>query len=60
MPAGTQRSFGAQLRVLREAAGFTQTLSMGLSAVLIFSYALGMLFSLKTHHEFFGSAGHNN
>jgi len=24
MPAGTQRSFGAQLKVLREAAGFTQ------------------------------------
>ena len=41
-----------------EAAEFTQTLSMGLAAVLIVSYALGMLFSLKTHHEFFGSAGH--
>src|SRR4051812_3415959 len=24
MPAGTQRSFGAQLKALREAAGFTQ------------------------------------
>src|SRR6476660_834661 len=30
-------------------ADFTQTLSLGLSALLIASYALGMLFSLKTH-----------
>ncbi len=39
-------------------AEFTQTLSIGLSVLLIVSYALGMLFSLKTHPEFFGSAEH--
>jgi Ca2+:H+ antiporter len=37
---------------------FTQTLSIGLSVLLIVSYALGMLFSLKTHREFFGSVEH--
>lgn len=37
---------------------FTQTLSLGLSALLIMSYAIGMLFSLKTHREFFGSSEH--
>src|SRR5262249_23031115 len=30
---------------------FSQMLSLGLSVLLIASYALGMLFSLKTHHE---------
>src|SRR6476661_3505535 len=39
-------------------AEFSQTLSLGLSLVLIGSYALGMLFSLKTHQELFGGAGH--
>jgi Ca2+:H+ antiporter len=39
-------------------AEFSQTLSLGLSALLIASYALGMLFSLRTHREFFGSAQH--
>jgi len=42
----------------RGAAEFSQTLSLGLSLVLIGSYALGMLFSLKTHRELFSSAGH--
>lgn len=37
---------------------FSQTLSLGLSALLVISYALGMLFSLKTHREFFGGAEH--
>jgi len=37
-------------------AGFTQELSLGLSALLIVTYGLGMLFSLKTHREFFASA----
>jgi Ca2+:H+ antiporter len=37
---------------------FTQTLSLGLSILLIVSYGLGLLFSLKTHREFFGSAEH--
>jgi Ca2+:H+ antiporter len=37
---------------------FTQQLSVGLSVLLIVAYALGMLFSLKTHSELFASAGH--
>lgn len=39
--------------------GFTQSLSLGLSILLIGAYALGMLFSLKTHREFFGSRAHH-
>ena len=39
-------------------ATFNQTLSLGLSALLIVSYGLGMLFSLRTHREFFGSKEH--
>ena len=35
---------------------FIRELSVGLSALLIVTYALGMFFSLKTHREFFGSA----
>ncbi len=34
-------------------------LSVGLSLLLILTYALGMLFSLKTHHELFASANHS-
>jgi Ca2+:H+ antiporter len=41
-----------------EHAKFTQTLSLGLSAMLIVTYGLGLLFSLKTHREFFSSAHH--
>lgn len=37
-------------------AAFTQKLSLGLSVLLIIAYALGMLFSLKTHPELFASA----
>lgn len=37
---------------------FTQHLSIGLSILLIVAYGLGMLFSLKTHRELFGSAEH--
>jgi len=37
---------------------FTQKLSLGLAVLLIVTYGLGMLFSLKTHREFFGSAEH--
>ena len=33
-------------------------LSVGLAVLLIVAYALGMLFSLKTHRELFGSAAH--
>jgi Ca2+:H+ antiporter len=36
------------------------TLSVGLSMLLITAYGLGLLFSLKTHREFFGSAGHES
>ncbi|HEX6720377.1 MAG TPA: calcium/proton exchanger [Burkholderiaceae bacterium] len=39
-------------------AEFTQQLSVGLALLLIVAYALGMLFSLKTHRELFGSAKH--
>ncbi|HEY7286543.1 MAG TPA: calcium/proton exchanger [Vicinamibacterales bacterium] len=38
---------------------FTNQLSLGLSVLLIVAYALGTLFSLKTHPEFFASAGHD-
>jgi Ca2+:H+ antiporter len=41
-----------------EGATFTQQLSLGLSVLLIVAYALGMLFSLKTHRELFASAEH--
>ena len=40
------------------AADFVQTLSLGLSVLLIVTYGLGMLFSLKTHREEFVSAVH--
>jgi Ca2+:H+ antiporter len=39
-------------------AKFSQTLSLGLALLLIVAYALGMLFSLKTHREDFASAAH--
>jgi Ca2+:H+ antiporter len=35
-----------------------ERLSVGLSVLLIVAYALGLVFSLKTHPEFFGSASH--
>jgi Ca2+:H+ antiporter len=37
---------------------FTHKLSVGLSVLLIIAYGLGMLFSLKTHREIFGSTSH--
>jgi Ca2+:H+ antiporter len=37
---------------------FTQTLSASLSVLLIVIYGLGLLFSLVTHREFFGTADH--
>jgi Ca2+:H+ antiporter len=40
------------------AAEFTQQLSVGLAVLLIAAYALGMVFSLKTHREFFGGSPH--
>jgi Ca2+:H+ antiporter len=40
------------------AAVFTQQLSLGLSALLIVAYGLGLVFSLKTHGELFSAAEH--
>src|SRR6195256_3173708 len=40
------------------AAAFMGKLSVGLSVLLIVTYALGMLFSLKTHPELFASVEH--
>jgi Ca2+:H+ antiporter len=37
---------------------FAQELSVALSVLLIAAYGLGLLFSLKTHREVFGSAEH--
>jgi Ca2+:H+ antiporter len=41
---------------------FTQSLSLGLAVLLIVAYGLSMLFSLRTHREFFASAeaGHDD
>jgi Ca2+:H+ antiporter len=39
------------------AVAFSNKLSVGLAVLLIITYALGMLFTLKTHREVFGSAG---
>lgn len=39
-------------------AAFTQSLSLYLSILLIITYALGLVFSLKTHRELFTSEGH--
>ena len=41
-------------------AAFTQDLSLGLSALLIVAYALGMVFSLRSHSELFASAAHHD
>jgi Ca2+:H+ antiporter len=40
------------------APAFAQTLSAGLSVLLIVTYGMGLLFSLRTHREFFGSEDH--
>lgn len=40
-------------------AAFTENLSVGLSVILIVSYGLSMLFSLKTHRELFQGADGN-
>jgi len=39
---------------------FAQELSVGLAVLLIIAYALGLLFSLKTHRETFASAQQND
>jgi Ca2+:H+ antiporter len=38
---------------------FSQELSLGLAVILIVTYGLGMLFSLKTHRDFLSSAKHS-
>jgi Ca2+:H+ antiporter len=48
----------AERDTMATAAAFTQTLSMGLSILLICIYGLGLLFSLKTHREVFAGADH--
>jgi len=40
-------------------AAFTHSLSVGLSVLLIVTYGLGLLFSLKTHRELFASKDHD-
>ena len=42
------------------AAAFTQKLSVALAVLLLAAYSLGMLFSLKTHHELFAGAEHGD
>jgi len=46
----------ATAQVNASGTNFIQTLSVGLSVLLIVSYGLGMLFSLRTHRELFASA----
>jgi Ca2+:H+ antiporter len=41
-------------------AAFTSSLSVALSVLLVLTYALGLLFSLKTHREFFASTEHGD
>jgi Ca2+:H+ antiporter len=41
-------------------AAFTEKLSIGLAVLLMATYALGLVFSLKTHRDFFGSASHGH
>lgn len=53
-------SVSAQSDAPTTTAVFTQTLSMGLSVLLIVTYGLGLVFTLKTHREFFRSADHTD
>ena len=43
-----------------EVAAISGPLSVGLAVLLIAAYGLGLLFSLKTHREFFASAAHGD
>ena len=45
-------------KVDASADAFNQTMSLGLAVLLIVTYGLSLLFSLKTHREFFASADH--
>lgn len=52
VPSAVSRADAAQT------AAFTQTLSVCVAILLIVTYGLGLLFSLKTHRELFGAAEH--
>ena len=52
----TEADSGADAGTL---GAFTHSLSLGLAILLIVTYGLGMLFTLRTHREFFGSAAHS-
>jgi Ca2+:H+ antiporter len=41
-----------------DVSGFAQQLSVFLAVILIATYALGLLFTLRTHREFFGAVAH--
>jgi len=43
-----------------DVAAIAGRLSVGLAVLLIAAYGLGLLFSLKTHREFFASAAHGD
>ena len=45
-------------KVDASADAFNQTMSLGLAVLLIVTYGLSLLFSLKTHREFFAGAEH--
>ena len=45
-------------KVDASADAFNQTMSLGLAVLLIVTYGLSLLFSLKTHREFFAGADH--
>jgi Ca2+:H+ antiporter len=47
----------AVTRTAPNAASFMQPLSLGLSCILLATYALSLLFSLKTHRDVFQSVG---
>ena len=48
----------AEAHTVATAGAFAQVLSTGLSALLIGTYGLGLVFSLRTHREFFASPDH--
>jgi Ca2+:H+ antiporter len=54
-PVGDRRSRFHDRRGVQK---FKNKLNVGLAVLLIAAYGLGMLFSLKTHREFFGSVTH--
>jgi Ca2+:H+ antiporter len=51
-------SIDAESDAAATTAAFTRTLSAGLSVLMIVVYGLGLVFSLKTHREFFRGADH--